>query len=287
MSAAVQFGRDLLSDLKSSRRFQIAALLWLPVFVVLCIAIVWFGLQNTMAETYKEWKLTFVPESTIQFPNLLLGSANPNGFAKVPICVQDTSATVTYVRQASAPCPVPWLSNCSLLNFAAYSSSGTDAYSYAVKCNFVFNPAPLSNDMLYLWVPGGFGSANNNGWNEQAIPIRSNNFVAVHLQPEHFYPLHSPPIDTWSTDIQYWTSVFGDTTSSAYNSTFWFRIPYTVITASWETTGFDRWFLISFWGGIMFFMYFLHAIAFGFVKLFLPDDSKLLKGPGDSYQPIK
>jgi len=219
---------------------------------------------------------------------MLLGSANPNGFYKVPICQQNGSPVSTYVYQ-NITCPVPWLSSCYQLNFAHYSSAGVDAYNYAVRCSFVFNPAPLSNDMLYLWVPGGFGSVSNNNWNEQPIPIRSNNFVAVHLQPEHFYPMHSPSIDTWSADVQYWTSVFGDTSSNVYNSTFWFRIPYTVITATWETVGFDRWFLIAFWGGGIFMFYFLHAVAFGFVKFFLPDDSKLIpqsNPSGNQFQAI-
>jgi len=282
MSAAVQFFKDVLADLKSSRRFQVATLLWVPLFVVLMIAIVRFGIQNTMAEKYKEWKLTFVPESTIQFPNLLLGSANPNGFNKVPVCQQESQpTTVTWVT-SQTNCPVPWLSNCWNLNFAHYSSAGVDAYSYAVRCTFVFNPAPQSNDMLYLWVPGGFGSASNNNWNEQDVPIRANNFVAVHLQPEYFFPMHEPSIKTWSTDVQYWTSVFGDTSQNVYNSTIWFRIPYTMVTASWETVGFDRWFLIAFWGGAIVFFWFLHSVAFGIAKYFLPDDSKLLPGSSSS-----
>jgi len=284
MSAAVQFAKDLLADLKSSRRFQIATLIWIPLFVTLAILIVRFGIENTLAEQYREWKLTFIPESTIQFPQLLLGNANPNGFASMPICSQRGSQPIA-IRNAT--CPVSWLSDCWLLNFAVYSSAGVDAYSYAIQCTFIYNPAPNSNDMMYLWVPGGFGSASASSWNHQPVPVRANGFVAVHLQPEHFYPMHFPPVDTWSVDVQYWTSVFGDTGSSVYNSTFWFRIPYTIITASWETVGFDRWFLMAFWGGGIFMFYLLHSIAFGFAKFFLPDDSKLLSSnPSSQFEAI-
>jgi len=36
------------------------------------------------------------------------------------------------------------------------------------------------------------------------------------------------------------------------------------------------------WGGGFFFFYLLHIIAFGIAKLFLPDDSRLLKTPTKS-----
>jgi len=68
------------------------------------------------------------------------------------------------------------------------------------------------------------------------------------------------------------------------------HIPFKAVTRHVQYHSFDSWLLIAAWGGVFFFVLFLHTIVFSVVKLFLTNDSKLLsQGASDpvEYTTIK
>lgn len=295
MSEAVgQFFRDLLSDVKSSRRFQVGAVLWIPLIVCGFILTIHFGIEHTMSDKYHDWRHTFVPESQIQYPDLMMFFANPNGFYPantVPTCQQIGVPSAPRVSFTSMPCPfpnpIPHGSACYKIPLSQYQSQGEQQFQYSISCFLQFNPDPGMNNIMELHVPGGFDTLPG-GWHFDGHPIRPNQFVAVHLEPEVFIPRGSGIIRSWRDHIFYESTQFTSNSQQVYNTTLFFRIPYTVVRVAWEAE-MTAWLLLALWGGGFFFFWFLHKIVFSIAKLFLPNDSKLFPASGGSaeYTPLK
>jgi len=164
-------------------------------------------------------------------------------------------------------------------------------WSNAIQCTFYFNPSsPSVNNELMFSTKGGFATVGQ-GWNKDWTPLRPNLFISVHLEPVVFTQFGVPPVIFWSADHYYETTLFPPFDKvSSYNTTIFFRIPYTTILTLWETIGFDSWAFMAVCGGAFFFLYVLFLAAFGIAKWFLPEDSKLLRKPGDfsrEFQPIR
>lgn len=288
------FFRDLFSDLKSSRRFQVGTVLWIPLIVTAAVLTVRFGIENTLMTKFHEWKHTFIAESSFKFPDMLMYFDNPNGFYpngnSVPICTQPGVATSSSVYGVAKPCPFPWVmpngNQCYNFQFSQYSTSGINQYQYHIQCLFRFQPDVGQDNMIRVFTPGGFETYS--GWNQESDPVRPNMAVALHLEPEWVMPMNSAPFLLWHRRTHYESTVFTGNSPTPYNTTMWIRIPFTVIRASWEHNGFDSWILMAMWGGGFFFFYFLHSIIFAVLKLWLPNDSKLIPAPttGSEYTPI-
>eukprot|EP01116_Phalansterium_solitarium_P001250 TRINITY_DN11028_c0_g1_i1.p1 TRINITY_DN11028_c0_g1~~TRINITY_DN11028_c0_g1_i1.p1 ORF type:complete len:290 (+),score=77.56 TRINITY_DN11028_c0_g1_i1:129-998(+) len=289
MAAVINLLKDIFTDLKSSRRFQVATVLWIPLFVTAFVLFVRFCIINNLEERFHEWKHTMVPKSSLTYPDALMYFADPAGLnVDPPVCTQPNGPNPSQkVNVQKGPCPFNQTKTCYTFGFSAFTSSGMDLYTYAIQCNLMFNPAVGQNDMIYVHFPGGFATMAG-GWHQDPIPIRPNQATAVHLEPEHFFPMHSSPIDMWHARVHYESTVFTFNSNNTFPANIWLRIPYTMINAHWEAIGVDSWVLMALWGGGFFFFYFLHVIAFGIAKLWLPNDSKLLRVPESTeYTPIK
>jgi len=175
------FVSELVSDLKSSRRFQVATIIWMPLLVTLGVLLTRFGLHHTLEATIHEWKTTYVPESTINFPDLQMYFASPQ--APAFNCQQrGVGATIVPVT-----CAASWLSSktCYTFKFSAFQSVGLDSHGYTIVCNFTFAPNPYTqNNAFYMWLPGGFATLTG-GWGQDSRPIRPNWRIGVNLEPVH------------------------------------------------------------------------------------------------------
>jgi len=273
------FFRRLLQDLKSSWRFKVGLVLYIPLIITAAILTVRFGIHNTLAEKYHEWKTTFVSEPSIQFPNLMIYFANQNFSRPVTspgVCVQRGSPS-SVISVTAGGCGFNPGKTCHTFNFSPLSSRGTDVYGTAIDCTFLWNPAPGQNDEFYVHTPGGFAQQPGGNWNIEDNPVRPNLYIGFHMEPQFFHPMHSARVEVWNTKVLYETSIFPSWGTNPYNTTISFRIPFAVIEYNWETVGFDSWMLMAAWGGAFFFFYFLHSIVFSIAKLWLPDDSVLLR----------
>jgi len=306
----INFGREFIVDARSSRRFQVALVLWLPLIIVGAILTVRFGLLNAIMKTFHEWKTTYVAQSQVPFPDLLFHMKNPNvpPFPGVPpylpVCQQYGQLNNNPLTAQSVPinmvqCPWGFDVNCYRFNFSVFSSSGTDNWNSAINCTMYFL-ASQGNDVMRIHVPGGMATFPGTNWDVNDHPVRPNRHVLVDLEPEHWFPMQGPPVHTWRIRSHYesthftsydnYSQSFSGGSYFIYNATLVFRIPYSMVRASWETTGFDGWFLLSAWGGGFYFLYVLHTLVFSILKLWLPNDSKLLPASGNpqgEYTPLK
>jgi len=249
--------------------------------------VVRFGRWHSLEEEFHQWKTSFVSEHSLQFPQLLVHSANQGlGGAS---CKQGSGTAITYTPVS---CPVEFLSGqlCYILDLSRWSSSGTEAFQYMVECTLNFNAVPAGNNTdLYLRAPVRFGKQATGQWDRWGTPVRPNDRIGVHLEPVRVFPHNVPGFIGWGTDVHYWSTIF-TRTNVTYSSTLNVLIPYTVVSYMWESVPQGAWGLLAVWGGGMFFMYFLHALVFSLAKLILPDDSQLLRASTPSasgFEPIK
>lgn len=289
------FFRDLFSDLKSSRRFQVATVLWIPLIVTGFILFIRFSIRNELHEKYKEWGTTFIPQTSITYPDVRVSFSNPSinyaecatPWSNVPVpistCLWDPN---TPEGRSNLPCRQIKL---SVITNTNHQFDGNNFFGNPVVCNFTFGAYANQNQEMYLHTPGGWGSNMNAGWSFPPTFLRPNLWITVNMENQLFVPMnhHEQPINVWNVWTTYDTSYFpqGDT---AYNTSMFFRVPFGALQVSWETVGFDSWFLMATWGGGFFFMYFLHCVVFSMLKFLLPNDSKLLKAKDSTeYTPLK
>eukprot|EP01116_Phalansterium_solitarium_P023196 TRINITY_DN7_c0_g2_i1.p1 TRINITY_DN7_c0_g2~~TRINITY_DN7_c0_g2_i1.p1 ORF type:complete len:338 (+),score=84.15 TRINITY_DN7_c0_g2_i1:127-1014(+) len=285
------FFRDLFSDLKSSRRFQVATVLWIPLIVVGFILFIRFSIRNELHEKYREWGTTFIPQSAIQYPDVRLSFANPNISSLTCKTVIPPMAPVQTSNCMWPPNTPEGRSNfpCRQIKLSAITATNSQGqmgnfFGNPIACNFTFGANPGQNEEMYLHTPGGWGSQS---WSFPPQFIRPNQFISVHLEKQMFVPEHQAPVTVWNTQVNYDTSIFPQG-NVAYNTTIFFRIPFGALQVAWERVGFDSYFLMAAWGGGFFFFYFLHICVFSILKLFLPNDSKLLKvSQSSEYTPLK
>jgi len=255
----------------------------------MAIMVVRFGRINTIDEKYKEWKTSFIVESSISFPDVMFYTAQPNALNSTPACTQ-LNAPGNYIFPQRVPCPSYPNLNCLLFPFHQHQSSGIDAWPYTIQCTFLFNPSsPTTNNELMFATKGGFATLQDN-WAKDWTPLRPNAFISVHLEPLVFLQFAQPPVHFWTAHPYYETTEFPPLTSgSSFNTTIFFRIPYPAILTLWETIGLSSWGFMAVVGGTFFFFYFLHCCAFAIAKFFLPHDSKLLSTGtfNREFQPIK
>jgi len=285
------FFRAFFADLKTSRRFQVAFVLWIPLFVTVLILAIRFGWRNTLAEKYHEWGTTFIQEGSITYPDVQING--PNMWLPTNSICQTVFPPVQTVQFGA--CDMDFIPHwgpqtCKKIILSSVTTSNTPVYGNPIRCFLQFNNTGQNmNDELYMFTPGGWQPGQN--WNFFRNYIRPNQQIGIHLSHQYFYPMNSAPLNIWSADVNYESSIFvpGTSTAPFYNVTIYFRIPDGFVQASWETVGFDRWFLIACWGGGIFFVYFLHKVVFSLLKFILPKDSTMLKeAPATvEYTPLK
>lgn len=284
MGSFMSFLRDLISDVKSSRRFQVGLVLWIPLIVVSAILVVRFGIRHTLSEKYREFKTTFIRESQVAYPNLEMYFLNP---PQTKTCAQ----RVNHVLQA--PITIGSCSDavngripltCLYFPFSkdiAIPPQNGDPWGNPIVCNFTFNQNGNQNlngdNEMFLLTPGGWNTSST--WNYQnPYFLRPNHFIGVSLFHELFFGF-GQRVDNWFAQITYQDSNF-PSNRGPYWTAIEFRIPFTSVEVNWEDDGFDSWFLMAAWGGGIFFFYLLHVAAFGIAKFFLPEDSRLLRAGG-------
>jgi len=259
-----------------------------------------FGIFSGLMSRFHEWKHTYVAESSLSYPDILIHFLNPNGIISYTCYQQLNNAnTPTLVLAGPNYNGCPWNSTelgCYRFNMSALKSSGLDDWQYSIFCNFVFPAAPGQNDIFKVHHPGGFVTVPG-GWDAEDTPIRPNMNAVVHMEPEFLHPMNGPRLNTWRLHNRYESSTFTGnmniTTPGYPGGTFpasvTFRIPFTVVRAAWESPDSDSWMLMSAWGGGFYFLYCLHSVAFHILKLWLPNDSKLLPGAQREveYTPLK
>jgi len=293
MAAAIgnlkSFLGDLLSDLKSSRRFQVATVLWIPLVVTGLISFIRFSIRNELHEKYHEWGTTFIQQSSIQYPDIRVSYANPSFTSVVCATVQPPVVPISSqpcvwplgTPESKYPCQELQLHQVYAINKP--TSWGT-LFGNPINCTFTFGANPGQNEEIYIYTPGGWGGQL---WSFPPTFVRPNQQVFIHLENQLFFPMDKSPINIWSTQVLYESSIFPQGNSS-YQFSVGFRIPFGAQQISWEMVGFDSWFLMAAWGGSFFFFYVLFLAVFNILKFILPNDSKLLRAKADAeYTPLK
>jgi len=287
MGNFMSFVRDLIADCKSSRRFQVGLVLWIPLIIVTAIMVVRFGIRHTLSQKFGEIKTTFIQENSVHYPDLLLYFRNPPQGPK--LCFQWIQGQPSPMPVYPATCPAnvqpqnndpnrPPLTCWMLplhLDVAVPPQNGMP-WANPIFCNFTFNPNANGNDNeMYLITPGGFNTSSQWNFGDPHF-LRPNHRIGVDLFHELFFAFNQR-IDNWFARVVYEDSVFPDN-YSPYWVGMEFRIPFTNVEVNWQDDGFDSWMLLAAWGGGIFFFYLLHIAAFAIAKFFLPDDSRLLRG---------
>jgi len=282
VNTLVQFARNLISDLKSSRRFQVATVLWIPLVVTGAILTIRFGIISTITTKYHEFKTTFVQQDSIQFPNLELFSLNtPTTVSCQQFTGRHESSPFFYPGQCTDQPNARH--SCTSFVFSKYSASWTaDPWGNPILCNLTFPANPAQNDEMFLLTPGGWNSSSS--WNQQnPVFIRPNQAIGLNFFQEIFY-MGGQQRDNWQVELSYETSIFQDG-SQPYNVTIVFRVPFAATMVNWMSDGLDSWLLLAMWGGGFFFFYVLFLMAFNIAKFFIVNDSRLIASTAEFYGP--
>jgi len=291
LTPVLNFARDFVSDLKSSRRFQVCVVLWLPLVITALVCVVRLGIKNTFARQFPQWNTFFIPESTgITYPDVYVN------FSWTPSSV-DPSFTVKCTQRGNPVpainCPTTFMrqpsTQCQVLKMSGFQASQSYRGQNHIGCNFVVNVnggAMVNQEMAisfaqgYVWFPN------------PPTYFTPNAYVRVDLFRDLFHPMGGPDVFEWGTWLMYQSSVFNNPPQPNFNMTVNFDIPFRALAVHRQDDIFDNWQLLAAWGGFFTFMAFLHAIVFFFVKLYTPNDSKLLSSgigapSGPQYEPIK
>jgi len=244
------------------------------------VGIVSLGKRNTYSNLAHDWRTRYINEdSGISFPNINVQLA-PGGATFVSngvFCSQ--RGTQALVQHATVACPAA-----KCYNFLTSSFQAAAAYEGQnhITCNFLIQALPTDNTEMNVTVPQGFIWQPN-----PPTYVQANVLAEVDFYRERLVTLDGTSADEWWTQVTYQTSDFF--TGPVFNATIMFRIPIRAMIANFEYIAFDQWMLLGAWGGAIFFMYFLHGIVYGILKLWLPNDSKLFPAPesASAYEPIK
>jgi len=283
---------DFVSDLKTSRRFQICVLLWLPLIVTTGVAVVRLGLKNTDAKLFPTWKTDFIPESSgISYPDVTISFVNPQVPGNPSVyfpgggiqCYQRGSLAVNQVCPGNAN-----TQQCVTAKLSSFQASKAEVGQNHVTCNIsiVVNTAGANQELAitmsqgYVWFPN------------PPTYVTPNQNTEVDLFREVFVPIGQKPVSEWSTLRNYESSVFNNNpppAPAAFIASIRFRIPFRAVIVHRQYVDFDDWQLLAAWGGWFTFMAFLHCIVFFVAKQYTAADSKILArgsagGPG--YEPI-
>jgi len=284
------FSRDFITDIKTSRRFQICAVLWLPLIIVSFIAVVRLGIKNTWSKSLPQWNTFFIPESSgISFPDVYLNFTSPPSSA-------DPSFTVACSQRGifthNMNCPSTYAnqptSQCRMLPLSNFQASNAFIGQNHVTCNVTINTLNAgSNQEMGIWMTQGYVWFPN-----PPTYINPNAYVRVQLFRELFQPYHQSSVYEWFAERTYESSNFNSNpTQGPFTMSLIFSIPFRAVTVHRQDVIFDDWQLLAAWGGFFTFCAFLHAVVFFFVKMYTAPDSKLLAdgaGPsGPGYEPIK
>lgn len=280
MGSFFSFLRDVIADVKTSWRFRVATVLWIPLIVTAGVMVVRFGIRHTLSEKYREFKTTFIPETSVNYPDVQMFFSNQN-YASGSCSQWGQNAQI--MLQPCQNLPPRTQHRCIFLQLSLKTSNqnGNNIFGQPIHCNFTFNQNAVNqvDDEIFVLLPGGWDT--NSKWNfDNPLFLRPNPRIGVQLFHEVFYSRQGK-IDNWFSQHTYETSIF-PSGSSAYNVSIRFSIPFNALEVNWEEDGFDSWFLLATWGGGFFFFYCLFLLAFNIAKFFLPDDSRLLRSGGDS-----
>jgi len=269
MSGVRAFFSDLVSDLKSSWRFKLAIILWIPLVVTTIVALVQFaamdqaGNANTFATTQ------LIAESTVNFPMFYVYRGwDGLAYFQSVVCIAPngqripTGSCGTKYGYGSDVNP---LANCTLVNAQNFAATPTNQ---KIQCVIsLSNVGVYTNPVYQLTVVGADGIPDDMVW------INPTQYVSVAVQQVLTMQSESASIDTsWSADIDYYT------TAALTSSVFQMEVRIDDFNNNLYTNSntFTDYQFLAAWGGVMAFFYVLFAFTFFIAKLFIGDDSKVL-----------
>lgn len=280
--------QDFLHDVKSSKRFWVATIMWIPLFITVMIAISELGLRNTYSKRTLDWRTRYENEdSGISFPDVTIqlgagGAQFSVTPGQLPLCKQRMSLATR------SPCPGALPTKCNKFSLSQFQASAAYEGQNHITCSLIITTqSPQDNTEFNVTVPQGFIWQPN-----PPTYVQANRLAEVDLYRERLVTMDHRSADEWFTTVTYQTSDFysPDPTTGYFNATIMFRIPVRAMIVHYQYNAFDQWQLIGTWGGAIFFMWFLHSIVYGILKLWLPNDSKLFPAtdaPTTTYEPIK
>jgi len=270
---------NFVSDVKHSLRFKVAAVLWIPLFITVMIAIIHLGVRHTISMNIPDWRTQYVNEdSGISYPDVTVQLSTP------------TNAALTFgrcnqrgVQAAQILCQT---SNCFSFRTSAFQASAAYEGNNHITCQFGIQGQNTDNTELNVTVPQGYIWQPN-----PPTYVQANVLAEVDFYYEGLHTMDGKSADEWWTQVTYRTSdFFYNNASAVFTATIMFLIPIRAHIENYQYVSFDSWQLLANWGGIIFFMWFLHSIVYGFAKFFLPNDSKLFPdqaAASAAYEPIQ
>jgi len=291
MGAFFSFLRDVIADLKTSWRFRVACVIWIPLIVCAGILVVRFGIIHTLSQKYRQFQTTFVPQSSVAYPNIEIYWSNAPTSGS--ICYQPNTTNGNLIGTLCPDTQQTRNNNqCIKYGLSRFSTTQNPNHplGYPIHCDFQFNAktnpdGSVANQEFFMLFPGGWNTSSAWDYNNP-VPLRPNVRIGMQLFHEVFLG-YGGRVDNWFSNHIYEETIFPNG-QWAYNVSIHFWVPFDVVQVNWEEDGFDSWLLLAFWGGGFFFFYVLFLLAFNIAKFFLPDDSRLLKTPteGPSTQPL-
>eukprot|EP01116_Phalansterium_solitarium_P008727 TRINITY_DN22697_c0_g1_i1.p1 TRINITY_DN22697_c0_g1~~TRINITY_DN22697_c0_g1_i1.p1 ORF type:complete len:282 (-),score=74.64 TRINITY_DN22697_c0_g1_i1:398-1243(-) len=252
---------DLGHDLKSSWRFKIAALLWIPFFIVICVGVSKFDIKMQSSARVPGWRVAINHEQAINYPqitferedalNYFVSSTCYHGNKKLPLV---KCADPAYTNQMQ----------CFTVDTTGVAAILNPTPVKEIVCNFTLGDIPSNNTVFAVSFPGGWTD-------EEQIYLTPNDLAVVELSKTTFLPTGTDAIDQWRATVTYRSSI-----QSANTAKVAFRISAFDIITYTQYVWFDSWQFQGAFGGIVFFYWVWFQLVYRFLKNFLPNDSKLL-----------
>jgi len=304
MAAVKDLGAEVLEDLKGSWRFKVAIVMWIPLIVTTIVALAQFGLMNKNGNAQTFANTQIVSESVVNFPMFYLYRGSDNlafntgGYCWIPPNTQDIVVTT--------PCTgiygdIPTQNDrtkCFMVKPTAAQTASVGRRR--IQCTLTTAPTWISNNnpVLQLTVVGADGIPDDMVWinaMQNVQPPVSNvqqPGLSVAFQQVLTMASESANVDiSWSADIDYYSQNWLNQSLATQSWNFEVRIDDFQNIQYGNYNSFTNYQFLAAWGGVMFFFYVLFAFVFFIVKLFMPDDSKVLgshpKGAAETYTPIR
>jgi len=289
MAGVKQFVSDLLTDLRRSRRFQIAVIIWIPLVVTTIVAIAGYGavLQDALATNYA--KVEFNVESTVATPLIYMKRDDLLPYFQTVTCRNSNGAALTNLN--TKPCnyfdtgSITDPKVCTVIpsvNIPAPSAWTIESVGYTCLITFVQNN--------YVDTTFRVTMVGADNIPDDRVFIQPTLFQSVELDQEFSATSESANIDiSWGGDVDVYNAIAINMSNpmSLGHMQLYFRIGNFGGMLYTGYSAYTNYQFLSAWGGIMFTFYFFFWIVYGIVKLFTAPDSKLLDPTGSApYTPL-
>lgn len=257
---------DLIHDIKSSIRFKVALVLWLPFFIVICIGVSKFDAKLNASTNVPGWRVAVFNQSSVEFPAVSFwredglpyftgrrcSYAGPNqnnslDISKCPGSSKDLSECFTVDGTKIMASPSPYNEIICQLDLGNLTGDGD-----------------IENDVFAVSFPGGWTDT-------EVVYITPNGKAVVDFTKTTFLPTGQPAVNQWRATVTYRSSI-----EPPNAATVVLRIGAFNILTYTQYVWFDQWQFQGAFGGIVFFYWVWFQLLYRFLKNFLPNDSKVL-----------